>query len=149
MKKLILMAIILMVGMAQVKAQIESPVKWSYLAKKGAGGMATLYIKATIESPWHIYSVNQKPGGPEKTAFTFTKSTGFALVGKVSEPKPVTKFEEVFGINVSYFENSVIFSQKIKLKAKQTVVKGKVSFMACNEKSCLPGDEVAFSIPVK
>lgn len=149
MKKLILMTIISMMGIAKMQAQIVSPVKWSYAAKKGAKGTATLLIKATIESPWHIYSVNQKPGGPEKTAFSFLKSKAYTLVGKVMEPKPITKYEDVFGINVSYFENSVIFQQKVKLSAKTAVIKGKVTFMVCNDTSCLPSDEVAFSIPVK
>ncbi len=149
MKKLILMTVISMMGIVKMQAQIVSPVKWAYMAKKGAAGTATLFIKATIESPWHIYSVNQKPGGPEKTAFVFTKSPAYALVGKVAEPRPITKYEDVFGINVSYFNDSVVFTQKIKLKGKQAVVKGKVSFMACNDTSCLPADEVEFSIPVK
>ena len=70
MKK-ILLVLIMLVSINTLKAQIMNPVKWSYAAKIGEGGTATLYLKATIESGWHVYSVNQKPGGPQKTEFTF------------------------------------------------------------------------------
>lgn len=132
-----------------VKAQIMNPVKWSYAAKLGAGGVATIYLKADIEEGWHIYSLNQKEGGPQKTSFTFAKSADYVLVGKAMEPKATVKFEPAFDMNVHFFSNSVTFTQKIKLAKKTGVVKGKVGFMVCNESQCLPPDEVEFSIPVK
>ena len=52
-------------------------------------------------------------------------------------------------MNVSYFGNGVTFQQKIKLNKGATTVKGKVEFMVCNDKQCLPPEEVSFSIPVK
>jgi hypothetical protein len=52
-------------------------------------------------------------------------------------------------MNVGYFENSVVFQQKVKLKsAKAAAVKGKLEFMTCNDQKCLPPDEVEFSIPL-
>jgi len=130
-------------------AQIETPVKWAYAAKKVSSTEAVLLIKATIEEDWHIYSQNVKPGGPIATAFTFSPAKTYALVGKPTEPKPITKYEPVSKMNVSYFENSVVFQQKIKIKPGLTSVKGKVEFMTCNDRKCLPPDEVEFSIPVK
>lgn len=149
MRKWMIMTMVTLLAIGSLKAQIVSPVKWSYSAKKGADGIVTIYLKAAIEAPWHIYSVNQKPGGPERTSFTFLPSPAFVLLGKVVEPKAISKYEPVFGLDVNYFEHSVVFVQKIKLKAKQALVKGKVSFMACNESSCLPPDEVSFTIPVR
>ena len=130
-------------------AQIEAPVKWSYAAKKVSATEAIVYLKATMQKNWHIYSQTVKEGGPIKTSFTFTPSKNYVPVGKVSEPKPLTKFESVFNMNVGYFENSVVFSQKIRLKsAKATAVTGKLEFMTCNDAKCLPPDDVAFSIPL-
>lgn len=147
--KILLVCCLLLFVQFNVIAQIQSPVKWSYVGKKTSSTEAAIYIKASINNGWHIYSINQKEGGPNKTVFSFTPSKDFDLIGKVIEPKPITKFEEVFDMNVMYFEKSVVFSQKIKLKAKQVTVKGKVEFMVCTNKECLPPDEVAFSIPVK
>ena len=130
-------------------AQLENPVTWQYAAKKINKNEAVLYIKANIEPDWHLYSQNIKPGGPNKTEFTFASSKDYSLVGKTQEPKPISKYEKVFKMEVSYFENEVVFKQKIKLNKATTTVKGKVDFMVCDDKQCLPPSEVSFSIPVK
>ncbi|UEG53930.1 protein-disulfide reductase DsbD N-terminal domain-containing protein [Mucilaginibacter daejeonensis] len=128
-------------------AQIETPVKWSYAAKRISPTEAVILVKATIDAGWHIYSQNVKEGGPVATSFTFPPSKDYVLVGKPMEPKPVTKYEDAFKMNVSYFENSAIFQQRIKLKkAGATTVKGKVEYMTCNDRKCLPPDEVEFTV---
>ncbi|SMC54630.1 protein-disulfide reductase DsbD domain-containing protein [Pedobacter africanus] len=131
------------------KAQIYSPAKWSYSAKKISGSEAVIYLKATIEEGWHIYSVNQKPGGPLKTTFSFSPSRDFILNGPTKEPMPISKFNETFGIQVSYFENEVVFQQSIKLKKPRPIIKGRVEFMACTDERCLSPEELGFSISVK
>ena len=147
MKKLLL-AITALIITISAQAQVESHVKWAYAAKKTSATEAVLFIKATVDNGWHIYSQTVKDGGPVKTSFTFAPSKEYTLVGKTLEPKPITKYEKVFGMNVGYFENSVVFQQKIKLKAGKPVIKGKLEFMTCNDQKCLPPDEVEFSIPV-
>jgi DsbC/DsbD-like thiol-disulfide interchange protein len=148
MKKLLL-AIALLVTGAGAYAQIEAPVKWSYAAKKISSTEAVVFLRATIQDGWHIYSLNVKDGGPIKTSFTFNSSSEYSLVGKPTEPTPVTKYEKAFSMNVTYFEKSVTFQQKIKLKsAKASVVKGKLEYMTCNDMKCLPPEDVDFSIPL-
>lgn len=148
MKKYIFILLSLLIAGA-TQAQVLQPVKWSYAAKRLSSTEAVVLIKATIDRGWHIYSQNVADGGPVATSFTFAPSKSFTLVGKTIEPKPVTKFEKAFKMNVSYFDNSVVFQQRIKIKAGQPVVKGTLEFMACNDEKCLPPDEVSFSIPVK
>lgn len=148
MKKVILTLVVALFSLATY-AQIQDPVSWSYLAKKTSATEATVYLKATIEDGWHLYSQFVKEGGPVKTTISFTKSPAFTLIGKTIEPKPITKFEPTFNMSVSYFEKSVVFQQKVKLKGKTAVVKGKLEFMVCDDKQCLPPSEVEFSITVK
>jgi thiol:disulfide interchange protein DsbD len=148
MKKMFLLAAALFFT-AGVFAQIEAPVKWAYAAKKLSPTEAEIFIKATIQDGWHIYSLNQKDGGPVKTSITINPSADYAAIGKAIEPAPLTKFEKAFGINVTYFEKSVIFHQKVKLKnPNAAVVKGKLEYMTCNDKKCLPPDDLDFSIPL-
>ncbi|WP_410222033.1 protein-disulfide reductase DsbD N-terminal domain-containing protein [Pedobacter sp.] len=149
MKKITLILTFVLLGTIGAFAQLENPVTWSYMAKKTGKNEATLFIKATVDDGWHLYSQNLKPGGPNKTIFTYSKSADYSLVGKTEEPTPITKFEKVFKMDVSYFEDQVIFKQKVKLNKGTTVVKGKVEYMVCNDHSCLPPAEVSFSIPVK
>jgi len=131
------------------RAQIETPVKWSCAAKKISPTEAVVLFKAMIDSGWHIYSAYQEDGGPVKTSFSFAKSSEFTINGKPREPKPKKSFEKTFGIYVLTFKKEVIFQQKVKLKAKEAVVKGSLEYMACNDHQCLPPETVDFSIPVK
>ncbi|WP_443937195.1 protein-disulfide reductase DsbD domain-containing protein [Pedobacter sp. MW01-1-1] len=149
MKKITLLLSMVLFTIAGAFAQIEKPVVWSYAAKKVSKTEAILYIKATIDDRWHVYSQNVKDGGPVKTTFSFSPSKDFTLVGKTVEPKAIVKYEDTFKMNVSYFEKSVIFQQKIKLNKATTTVKGKVEYMTCNDKQCLPPEEIEFSVPVK
>jgi DsbC/DsbD-like thiol-disulfide interchange protein len=147
--KRILMLIALVAATLGASAQIESPVRWSYAAKKLNDKEAVVFLKATIQDGWHIYSLNVKDGGPIKTSFTFNPSKEYSLIGPATEPTAITRYEKAFSMDVSYFEKSVVFQQKIKLKsANASVVKGKVEYMTCNDKKCLPPDDLDFSIPL-
>ncbi len=149
--KRIILSLFALVAASQAFAQLEQPVKWSYVAKRVSPSEAVVYIKATIDEGWHLYS--QKPykvAGPVNTTFTFNRSKTYTLVGKTTEPAPVTKFEKSFKTDVFYFENEVIFQQKVKLSAAgATNVTGKFEYMVCDDTKCLPPEEVKFSIPVK
>ncbi|WP_257669604.1 protein-disulfide reductase DsbD N-terminal domain-containing protein [Parapedobacter tibetensis] len=148
MKRIILSSILLWICSLSY-GQLLEPVKWSYAAKKVGKNEAVLFIKADIDAGWHLYSQHIADGGPVKTTFSFEPSKQYELVDKTAEPKPIKKHEEVFGMEVAYFEKQVVFQQKIKLKAGQTVVKGTVEYMVCDDQQCLPPDEKTFAITVK
>jgi hypothetical protein len=147
-KKIILTAITITLS-STVFGQILTPVKWSYAAKKIDKDQAVVFIKATIDKGWHIYSQHLADGGPIKTTLKFAENNDYTLVGNASEPKSVSKYEKSFSMNVQYFERLVIFQQKIKLKAGQATVNGTVNYMVCNSQQCLPPEDVEFTIPVK
>jgi thiol:disulfide interchange protein DsbD len=148
MKRILLLIAVLMIGTAAI-AQIEKPVRWSYAAKKINNKEAVVFLRATIQPGWHIYSQNVKDGGPIKTSFTFTPSKEYAVVGKTSEPSPISKYEEAFKMDVTYFENTVTFQQKVKLNSPNAkAVKGQLEFMTCNDHKCLPPEDVDFTIPL-
>jgi thiol:disulfide interchange protein DsbD len=149
MKKITTIITVLILFALQSKSQILQPVKWSYAAKKTSATEAVVFIKATIDAGWHVYSQFVKDGGPVKTTIDFTPSNTFAMVGKTTEPQPIIRMEKAFGMEVGFFEKSVIFQQKIKLKARQVTVSGKLEYMTCNDQKCLPPDDIDFSIPVK
>lgn len=128
--------------------QIYDPIKWSYASKKTGKTEAVIFVKATLEKGWHLYSQYIQRGGPQPTKFTFEKSAAYSVSGYTAEPKPIVRLEPAFMMEVGFFENSVIFQQKVKLKAKKATVKGKVKFMVCNDKMCLPPDEVEFTIDI-
>jgi hypothetical protein len=148
MKKIVL-SVAVFVICATSFAQILKPVKWSYASKPINDNEAILLIKATIEKGWHIYSQTVPDGGPEATSFSFSASKDYKLKGKTSEPEPITKFEPAFKMKLSYFENSVVFQQRIAQVVGSPTVSGNVVFMVCNGMQCLTPEEIDFSIPVK
>jgi hypothetical protein len=148
MKKIILTAIGIVLSSIAF-SQILTPVRWSYAAKKIDKEQAVLLIRASIDKGWHIYSQHLADGGPIKTTLKFEKNEDYTLVGNTAEPKPLSEYEKSFGMNVQYFEEVVTFQQKIKLKAGQTTINGTINYMVCNNKQCLPPEDVEFNIPVK
>lgn len=147
MKKILFILAALALGFT-AEAQIEAPVKWSYAAKKINATEAMVFIKADITNLWHIYGLDVKDGGP-KTSFTFAKSKDYQLVGATVQPVPVKKYEPNLKMDITYFERSVIFQQKVKIRsADNTVVKGQLEYVACNGNKCLPPEDVSFSIPI-
>lgn len=129
-------------------AQLEKPVKWSFYAKKVNSTEAIIYIKAKMSGKWHIYAQNVKQDAM-RLKFKYTGSKDYNLVGKTSGPKPIKKYDNVIKMELAYFEKEAIFMQKVKLAKSSVVVKATVEFMACNDKQCLPADEVLLNIPVK
>ena len=130
-------------------AQILKPVTWQFGTKKLADKEVIIFIKATIDDGWHLYSQHVGEGGPEPTKIVFNPSKDFVLQGKTAEPKAETVFEEVFKMNVPYFDSEVVFQQRLKLNNgnKDTAIKGTITYMVCNDTQCIP-DEKDFTIVV-
>ena len=148
MKTTLALAVSLLLNIGFFKP-IENHVKWGYTAKRISATEAIIYLRATLDDGWHIYSQHIEEGGPTKTEITFTPSKEYKLVGKTIEPATVAKFDRYFKMNIASFEKEVVFQQKVKLKsAGATSVKGKLEFMVCNDRKCLPPTEVEFVAPV-
>ena len=129
-------------------AQLEKPIKWSYFAKRVNKTEALLYLKAKLDTRWHVYAQSVKSDAM-RLKFNYVSSKDFKLIGKTIEPKPITKYDKTVKMDLAYFENEVVFQQKIKLTKSPMVVKVKIEFMVCNDRSCLPADEITLNIPVK
>jgi len=129
--------------------QILHPIHWSFALKRLNSEEYIILLKASMDDNWHIYS-QRKNGddGPVSTSIKFASVEGYKLIGETLEPAAITKFEPAFQSTVSFFQREVIFKQKIRLD-KKVPVKGKISFMACNDQKCLPPEEVEFTIPTK
>lgn len=148
MKRIISFVAFLFISAASF-GQILKPVKWSYASKRINDKEAALLIKATINDGWHIYSQTVPENGPQPTSFSFYPSKAYQLNGKVQAAKPIVKQDPTFNMEVGYYEKSVVFQQKVKLTGNSAMVKGTLTYMVCNDKQCLPPEEVAFSISVK
>ena len=150
MKKALLSLLIALISFSGF-SQIQNPVKWSYSVENNGTENATLVIKAKIDKGWHLYSQFVGEGGPVPTTIKFKADKEYSLVGKTEEtPKPHSIYEELFGMKVAFFENSATFKQKIKVSStKDFKVAGTLEFMVCDDKQCLPPEEMEISFDVK
>ncbi|MBV4359807.1 protein-disulfide reductase DsbD domain-containing protein [Pinibacter aurantiacus] len=149
MKKIALFLVAALVTTLSLSAQSTSQVKWSFSSKKVADNTYEIHMTATINGNWHMYA--QDGGdGPVSTSFAFTKNPLLTMDGKVKEVGKMKKvYEESFSSEVRYYEKSVDFVQVVKVKGKaKTNVAGKVEFMVCNDKECLPPSDVDFKVAI-
>ena len=150
MKKIYILTTSLLFCTFLTNAQIKEPLKWTFNAQKVNDSIANVYFTVKIDKGWHVFSqknINTDSLLPT-TTFEFEKSKDYQLIGKVTEPKGIEKFETVFNAKVIYFENSVTFTQQIKFISRNTItVKGNVFSIICNDKGCMPADK-DFSIQI-
>ena len=144
MKRLYLTMLALLLVVA-TQAQMANPVRFSSELKMLKGNEAEIVFKATIDPGWHVYSTDLGNSGPVEASFNVEKMTGAELVGKLKPVgKEVKKFDEMFGMELRFFENSATFSQKIRFTQEQYDIDCYLEFGACNDESCLPPTQVSF-----
>lgn len=147
--KVTLLSLLVCMVSAVSMAQSNKEVKWAFSSKKIADKTYEVQLTATVNGNWHIYSQNVGVDGPIPTSFTFTKNPLLTFDGKVEEAgKLIKKNEEVWGGEVRYYENKVVFTQKVKIKGGKTNLAGKVEYMVCNDEKCLPPAETPFSVAI-
>jgi len=131
-------------------AQILDPVKWSYELKKIDKNEYDLILKAKIDSNWHLYSQKLPGGGPVPTSFTFDSSAKIQFIGKVQEKsKPIEQYDSNFAMMLKFYAKEAIFVQRVIVKSDLDSIKGKLEFMSCDNKQCLPPKDIDFAFVLK
>ena len=151
MKKLISSIMLALIALV-AQAQILTPVKWKIkLDDKGGAPEKEIVFTATADKGWHLYDMNLPEGGPVSTSFTFETLNGAELIGQpVPSVKPTTVYDEQFARNLRWYPGTVSFIQKLKVTdPAKFKVEGEVEFMACNDETCLPPDQIPFSFDKK
>ena len=119
-------------------AQSENPVKWSHSVSDNGEGRYTVQMKATMADGWHIYDL-----GPYEfitaTSLKFEPSEGVTPVGDLRVlSKVVRHMDDIFGIEIGYFEKEARFEQDFEGEGD---VKVAIEYMACNDTNCTPPAE--------
>ena len=151
MKKLISSIMLALIALV-AQAQILTPVKWKIkLDDEGGAPEKEIVFTATADKGWHLYDMNLPEGGPVSTSFTFETLNGAELIGQpVPSVKPTTVYDEQFAMNLRWYPGTVSFIQKLKITDPgKFKVEGEVEFMACNDETCLPPDQIPFSFDKK
>ena len=130
-------------------AQVENVVKWTNSVNDNGDGKYTLVLTADINDGWHIYDLQNYEGGPNPTTIRFVAGEGAELDGAMRQlSSPVKIYDDIFGMEIGYFEKKAVFEQDVRLSAQSATVKAEIEYMACNDQNCIPPteEEITFSI---
>lgn len=123
----------------------QSKITWDYSFNKET---KTIEIKANLAEGWHLYSQHiANDVGPVPTSFTFQENKSVKFLGKVTEPEAIQEYDENFEAMLDFFEDEVVFRQRVAVK-KETTVQGTVTFMMCNKTQCLPPVDEKFTVQI-
>lgn len=146
MKKTAINILFFFFALFQLQAQIETPVKWDIKLEDSKSSEKSITFSATIDKGWHLYDMNLPEGGPVSTSFTFTELEGAELTGNVvADRQPAKIFDNNFQMELSWYENAVVFTQKLKVTDPNKLkIAGEVEYMVCNDETCLPPEREDF-----
>lgn len=148
--KKLLALLAFVVILLSVNAQVENPISWKFTINEVSSMVYEIRAEASVPHPWHLYSSDMGEGGPVPTTISVTNKEGVRMVQKPSTSrKPIQVFDSMFMMEVRYFDKSVVFTQEITVKSKPVDVKGFVEYMVCDNKRCLPPEQVEFSLRIE
>ncbi len=151
MKK-ILLSVLLVASVIFANAQLASPVLWSFTSKKIADKTYEVYLTATIQNSWHLYSQNQpKDAINQPTVILFNKNPLVTINGKTTEVGKMELYQDKkLKISANQYANKVVFIQKIKVKSNaKTTISGSIEYQTCDDKKCLPPKKELFKVALK
>ena len=125
-----------------MNALAQGPVRWEfeYVPEVDSG---KVLLSAHIEEGWHLYGlVLENDLGPLPTVIRFDEEA--VNWGGMVVPKPIEKYDDMFLMNVAYYETGVTFMRKFAGSFEKII--GSVEFMVCNDELCLPPATVEFEL---
>jgi hypothetical protein len=135
----------------------ENPVAWSIAnaPKKPVkpGEAFTLRLVAEIQAGWHVYSIDQRPGGPIPAEISLAGGQPFEPAASVEGPKPHSIFDPNFDMQVAFYARKADFRVPVKTAGdappgKRTLLV-EARYQCCNDKECLPPKTVKVEAPVE
>ena len=132
-------------------AQIHNPVSWETSVEKINDSDYNLVITAGIETGWHLYSQNVPEGGPIPTSIKIVvDESKYQLIGSPQEGQGHEEYDNVFDMDIKYFETQAVFKQRIRLlSSEKLTISGVLEFMVCDDTNCLPPTDVDLTFEVQ
>jgi thiol:disulfide interchange protein DsbD len=144
MKRMMTMATLMLISILAM-AQMQDPVHFSVSQKQVSPSEVDVIFTGRIDKGWHVYSTGLPDDGPISATLTSEASEGAKADGKLkAQGNEINHFDNLFGMKLRYFENSVTFVQRYKLTAEKYHIKGFLEYGACNDQNCLPPTQVEF-----
>lgn len=150
MKK-VLFIVVAILTFVTAKAQLVDPVKWTTKIERKSTTNFILTFSGVVEKDWHMYSQFTPDGGALPLELVFKNKEGnYDLVGKAKESKTQTVFNDVFGVNETYFEKNAKITQEIQVvNSKLPTIEVSLNYQVCKQVCVNLEKKFQFIIPKK
>ena len=122
-----------------LNAQDIEPVEWNYDVVKINDTEYNISFNASILDGWKLYSQFSPADGALPTAFRFLESvSSFEADNLFNEDDYTIGFDNVFKMDLYYYENEANFNQNIKLLDKDlNLIKVEIDYSSCDDELCI------------
>lgn len=129
-------------------SQVLDPVKWKSKIEKKSDTEYVLIFDGVIEDEWHMYSQFTPEGGPLPTEILFNNAEGnFEAPEKAEESETHTQFNDVFGVDETYFDKTVQLKQTIEVtNPKNNLVQAELFYQVCKEQCIMQNKYFEFDL---
>ena len=122
-----------------LNAQDTEPVSWTYELTKLNSLEYQISFNAEIIEGWKLYSQFSPEEGSVATRFKFLNNNNNYVADEVFNEEPyIIGFDNVFKMDLFYFEGKANFKQSIKLNNKDVnQIKIEVEYSSCDDELCI------------
>lgn len=122
-----------------LSAQETEPVSWSYELTKLNSLEYQISFNAEIIDGWKLYSQFSPEEGSVATSFKFLDNDNNYLADEIFNEDPyIIGYDNVFKMDLYYFEGKANFNQSIKLNNKDVnQIKIEVEYSSCDDELCI------------
>ena len=114
----------------------EEAVNWSYKLIGNNTDSPSLEITAHIEPGFHLYSMDNPPGGSNPLTFYFDTKGCKVEGAPVPNKSYEVKYDDIFEVDQHLYDGVVTFTQKLIPTEKHYTVELEIKGQACNDFGC-------------
>lgn len=131
-------------------SRMLDPITWKWAVTSNSNDVAVVTFNVAIQHGWHLYGLDLPKDGPYATSITFDPQPGVEEEGPLTPSrKPITKYDNVFNLNLSWWDADVAFTQHLLITdSKAHTLEGTIEFQACNDQTCIAPKRLPFSVVV-
>jgi thiol:disulfide interchange protein len=138
--------------LAGIGASDAEPVAIAARVEKLPSGSNQLVVVASLGPGWHLYSLDQKPGGPKPTKIVVAGDSPLVPAGSfLAAPPPIKKTVSDVpgweGLVIEEHAGEVTWTAPLKPNPAGTAatVHGSVSLQLCEDNACTPPQTIPFT----
>ena len=128
-----------LISIFSLNSQDIEPVEWQYDVNKINDTEYNISFSASILEGWKLYSQFSPDEGALPTSFSFISNTSdFEADELFNEDDYIVGFDNVFKMDLYYYENEANFNQNVKLLDEDlNQIKVEIDYSSCDDELCI------------